>query len=90
MAEFSLTVLPGPPDVPQSVEISYSGADPAKTFELLVNGVVRFSTPVDPSGSDSASFNIPPGPVRNALADIGSCVAEFSEAGYLLPDRSDR
>jgi hypothetical protein len=84
LARFSLTVLPGEPEVPETVEISYSNADPSKTLEVLVNDVVRATAPVDPSGSLDISIPVSPGQMRNALVDIGGCSAEFSEAGDIL------
>ena len=73
MANPKMTVLPGSPDVPQFVEIDCSGLDNAKTVQFLVNGQVRGTIPVVANGRAVLSYIVPPGQVRNALADFGHC-----------------
>ena len=71
-AQPSLTRLPAPGDGPaQFVDIDCAGLDPAKEVEFLVNGVVRGTIPVDITGGASLYYVVPPGTIRNALADLG-------------------
>ena len=83
MARPTLLVRPGSPDTPQFVDIDCSEMDDTKTIEFLVNDVVRGTIPVDLTGLAVLSYIVPPGPVRNALADLGSCSANFSN---VVPD----
>lgn len=66
----SMTVLPGSPDTPQFVEIVTEGLDPARSIEFLINGVVRGTIPVEIVGEALLTYIVPPGPIRNALADL--------------------
>ena len=66
----SLLVRPGTPDTPEFVDIDSAGLDTDRTVELLVNGTVVATVPVDLSGKAIHSYVVPTGTVRNALVDI--------------------
>lgn len=78
MARPTLEVLPGFPDTPQTVAIDCSEMDTTKTLEFLVNDKVRGTIPVEITGLAVLNYLVPAGQVRNALADFGSCTADFS------------
>jgi len=78
----SMLVRPGSPDTPQFVDIDCSRLDPSATVEFLVNDVVRGTIPLDLTGTGVLTYIVPPGPVRNALADIGSCTS-WTEVGFV-------
>ena len=66
----SLTIRPGSPDTPEFVDIDCSGLDDTKTIELVINGIVRATIPVDITGNVILSYVVPAGSIRNALLDI--------------------
>ena len=79
----NVKVIPGSPEIPQEVEVNCSGLDDTKTLELLINDnvIAKFSVPV--GGVINQTFPLSTDQVRNALADIGSCSANFSN---VVPD----
>lgn len=81
-AKASLLVRPGSPSVPEFVDIDGSGLDTTKTVELLVNGVVRATVPVDVSGNAVLTFTVPAGPIQTALTDLiwCECLADVKDA----------
>ncbi len=85
----SMTVLPGSPDTPETVEIVTAGLDPARTIEFLVNDVVRGTIPVDLVGEALLTFFVPPGPIRNALADLNYADGNVGDFDGILSRVSD-
>lgn len=73
MGAGSLLRRPEPPDIATFVDIDCNGLDPSKTVQLLINGVVRGSIPLDVVGDGLLSYTVPAGPIRNALADLRWC-----------------
>jgi len=80
----SLLVRPGSPDTPQFVDIDCSGMDLGKTIELVINDTTEITVPVDIAGVAFLTFIVPPGPIRNALADLTYCAGQFDDEGNLL------
>jgi len=74
-------VIPGPPDVPTSVEIICTGLDNTKQVELLTNGKVRSTISVANDKSLNSTFTISTGAIRGNLVDIGSGHSEVKEVG---------
>ena len=68
----TMTVLPGSPDTPSTVEIVTAGLDDTRSIEFLVNGIVRGTIPVSLAGEALLTYIVPAGPIRNALADLNS------------------
>ena len=89
MSTPTLLVRPGSPATPQFVDIDCAQMDITRTIQLLVNGVVRLTLPVELTGGAVGSFLVPAGPVRNALRNLNACVAEFTEEGEILCSVSD-
>jgi hypothetical protein len=58
--------------------------DLGRTIQFLVNDVVRGSVPVELTGLAVLTFIVPPGPIRNALSDLNSCEATFTDEGEIL------
>ena len=80
----SLLVRPGSPDTPQFVDIDCSGMDLGKTIEFVVNDDVVATVPVDIAGGAVVTYIVPPGPIRNALADLNSCDGQIIDNGGVL------
>lgn len=80
----SLLVRPGSPDTPQFVDIDCTGMDLGRTIEFVVNDVLRATVPVGLAGSAQLTYIVPPGPIRNALADLTYCDGQFDDEGNVL------
>lgn len=54
------------------VDIGVTGGDPSRTCQFFVNGTQRGQFDLDLVGDGTLLYIVPAGPVRNALADIGT------------------
>lgn len=54
------------------VQIDVAGGDPSRTCQFFINGVQRGQFPLDLVGEGTLLYVVPPGQVRNALADFAA------------------
>ena len=80
VVQVNLTVVPGPPDVPDEVLLVITGLVPATDVEIVVNGQVRRTLTADGGGNVSGTYNVPNGgPIPAALADFAGATSSFKD-----------
>lgn len=71
----SLTVLPGSPALPASIQVTCEGLDPARGIELLIGRLPVALMAIESDGSVNFSYTIPVGDERDQVMDLTSCTA---------------
>ena len=79
VARVSVTVLPGSPELPESVEIVCSGLVGGARVGLLVDGVIVETFTAKRSGELTAGFRVTTAELKAALANMGGAGASMKE-----------